>query len=246
MGNADMSVNQSKTTSRGSCDHPPLPGSKKHRKLFLPKKSFPVVFRHVGHEFECRSVSLPIEGGHVTPVYFRGKKNIENYFCLKNCFQCFLGMGDTYMSVNQSQTTSRRSCDHPPLPGSKKHRKLFLPKKSFPVVFRHVGHEFECRSVSLPIEGGHVTPVYFRGKKNIENYFCLKNRFQWFSGMGRRGYEWESVSGTIKGGHVTLLYFSGEKHKNLILPDTSFLERTETVGPTRMTVHFNLTSRSYR
>ena len=120
----------------GSCDPPPLPGSKEHRYLLLPEKSFPVVFRHGGHGYECGSVSDHLQGGHVTLPHFQGQKNIENYFCLKNRSQWFSGLGNTDMSVDQSQVTSRGSFDPPPLPKSKEHRILIFHQNVFPEVSR--------------------------------------------------------------------------------------------------------------
>ena len=49
------------------------------------------------------------------------------------------------------------------------------------MVFKHGEHEYVCESVSDHFQGGHVTLPYFRGQKNIENYFRLKIRLPWFS-----------------------------------------------------------------
>ena len=81
--------------------------SKKHRNLILLENPFTVVLIHGEHRYECGSVSEHFQGGHVTPVHFRGEKNIENYFSLKTRFQWFLGTGNTDISVDQFQATPR-------------------------------------------------------------------------------------------------------------------------------------------
>ena len=75
-----MSLNQSQATSRGgeSCDLPSLPRSKKNRRLFLPEKSFPMIFRGVESVQERESGADPMEGVHVSHPHFRRGKNSEN------------------------------------------------------------------------------------------------------------------------------------------------------------------------
>ena len=108
----------------GSRDLPPLPGSKKHRTLFFAEKSCLVVFRGGEHEFECESVSDHFRVGHVTSLHFRGQRNIKNYFCLKIRFQRFWGMGNTNMSVDQSQTPFSGVTWHPSTSGVKRTSKI--------------------------------------------------------------------------------------------------------------------------
>ena len=53
---------------------PPIPGSKKHRKLFLPENSF----SEVEAVFERKSGVEPMEGFYVSHPHFRRGKNSES------------------------------------------------------------------------------------------------------------------------------------------------------------------------
>ena len=166
----------------GSCDPPPLPGSKKHQKLFSPEKSFFMVFKHGEHEYECRSASDHFREGHVTPLHFRGQRNIENYFSLKIRFQCFSGMGNTDMSVDQSQITSRGVMWPPSTSGVKETSKIIFAWKTFSGCFQAWGTRIWVWISHRPLRGGSHDLLPLPGSKNNENYFCLKNLFWRFSG----------------------------------------------------------------
>ena len=64
----------------------------------------------------------------------------------------------------------------PPLPGSKKHQKLFLSENSFPVVFRGVE----------PMEGFYVSNSHFRRGKNSERWSVRRLFLQRGEQLGRR------------------------------------------------------------
>ena len=64
---------------------------------------------------------------------------------------------------------------------SKEHRKLIFRENSFPTVFGHGEHGFECEQIWDHFKGGHVTPLCFRGQKNIEICFFTKTLIVGFS-----------------------------------------------------------------
>ena len=62
----------------GSRDPTPLPGSKEHQKLLLPRNLFPIVFEDEEHEYECDWATDHAQGITRAPLYFCGQNNIEN------------------------------------------------------------------------------------------------------------------------------------------------------------------------
>ena len=147
-------------------------GQRNIKKLFFSKLLFSRFFdMGITNLSDTRSGTM--SDGVVWPVSTSEvKETSKPSFAWKSVFRGFRTQGRrTCVCVGLRPLPGGLS-DPPSLPGSKEHRKLFLSENSFPAVFRHEKHGYECELVSALFQGGRVTPVHFRGQKNTDTYFC--------------------------------------------------------------------------
>ena len=113
--------------------------------------------------------------------------------------------------------------------------------KSLHSVFRAWRTRIWVRISLRPLPGSSCDPLHCRGQRNIENYFCLTTRFQWFPEVWNRYTSVSQLKSQWREYMLAILTFSVEKSQNFFLR-RQFIHREKRLGSVIMINHFNFPS----